>query len=112
MQKNGIKDKVQKRQQKCKKKTLHLKNGMFLIYAPRQLKISPMQFERYDTEVSVILPKNSCKYFTSKFKRDKIEQVCGNTQQIWIGILQRSLTEEIVVKKKQTTWFFCFKSKG
>ena len=85
---------------------------MFLIYAPRQLKISPMQFERYDTEVSVILPKNSCKYFTSKFKTDKIEQVCGNTQQIWIGILQRSLTEEIVVKKKQTTWFFCFKSKG
>ena len=28
------------------KKPMRLKNGMFLIYAPRQLKISPVQFER------------------------------------------------------------------
>ena len=43
-----------------------------------------MQFERYDTEVTAILPKNSCVYFTSKFKTDEIEQVCGDTQWIWI----------------------------
>ena len=81
------------------KKPLHLKNGVFLIYAPRQLKISPMQFERYDTEVTVILHKNSCGYFTLNFKTDEIEQVCCDTQWIWIGNLNRSLTEEISIKK-------------
>ena len=93
------------------KKPLHLKNCLFLIYAPRQLKISPMQFERYDTEVTVILPKNSCGYFTSNFKTDEIEQVCCDTQWIWIGSLNRSLTEKISTKKKQTVWFFCFRDK-
>ena len=83
---------------------------MFLIYAPRQLKISPNEFGIYDTEVTVTLPKNSCRYFTSKFKTDEIEQVCGDTQQIWIGNLNRSLTEEIVIKK-QTIWFFYFRDK-
>ena len=65
-----------------------------------------MQFERYDTEVTVILPKNSCVYFTSKFKTDEIEQVCGDTQRIWIWILNRSLTEEIVIKKSESLGFF------
>ena len=51
-----------------KKKMLHLKTGVFLIHAPRQRKIYPVKFERYNTEVAVILPKNSCEYFFSKFK--------------------------------------------
>lgn len=59
------------------KKLLHLKNCGFLIYAPRQLKIPPMQFERYNTEVTVILPKSSC-----RFKEDEIVQVFGDTQRI------------------------------
>ena len=59
-----------------------LENGVFLIYAPRQLKISPNEFGIYDTEVTVILPKKSCRYFTSRFKTDEIEQVCGDTHQI------------------------------
>ena len=99
------------RDSKNVKKPLHLKNGVFLIYAPRQLKFSPMQFERYDPEVTVILPKNSCVYFTSKFKADEIEQVCGDTQRIWIGILNRSLTEEIVIKKSRKFGVFSSRDK-
>ena len=79
----------------------------FLIYAPKQLKISPMQFERYETEITVILPKNSCGCFTLKFKTDEIEQICSDKQRIWIGILNRSLTEKIVIKK-QAVWFFFY----
>ena len=97
-----------KRDNKNVKKSLHPKNGMFLIYASRQFKISPMQFERYHTKVTVTLPKNSCGYFTSKFKTEEIEQVCDDTQQIWIEILNRSLTEEIVINKKQTVCSFFF----
>ena len=100
-----------KRDSKNVKKPMHLKNGVFLIYAPRQLETFPMQFERYDTEITVILPKNSHGYFTSKFKTDEIELVCGDTQQIWIGILNRSLTEEIVIKKINLLDFLLLKPK-
>ena len=79
----------------------------FFIYAPKQLKISSMEFERYKTEIIVILLKNYCGCFTLKFKTDEIEQICGDTQWIWIGILNRSLTEKIVIKK-QAVWFFLF----
>ena len=67
-----------KRDNKNFKKPLHLTNGVFLFYALRNLKIPSMQFERFDTKVTIYLPKNSCGYFTTKFKTDKIEQVCGN----------------------------------
>ena len=71
---------------------------MFFI-APKKLKISSMQFERHDTEIMVILPKNYQGYFTSKFKPDETEGISSDQQQIWIGILNRSLTEEIIIKK-------------
>ena len=49
---------------------MHLKNGVFLIYAPRKIEISPMQFIRNDTKVTVTLPEHYPGYFTSKFKLD------------------------------------------
>ena len=92
-----------RREIKNVEKQLHLKNGLFLIYAVYEfmhnLCVSTMQLERCDTEITVNLPKNSCGYFTSKFKTDKTEQICGDTQQIWIRILNRSLTGKIVIKK-------------
>ena len=101
-----------RRDSKNVKNRAYLKNGVFSIYAPKQLKISPMQFERYDTEITVTLPKNSCGFLTSKFKTDEIEQICGDTQRIWIGILNRFLTEEIVIKKNKLFGFFILESKG
>ena len=62
-----------KRDSKNVKKPLHLKNGVFLIYAPRNLTFSPMQFNRYNTEVKFTLPKDLRGYFTLKFKTDEIE---------------------------------------
>ena len=47
---------------------------MFLIYAPRKLKINPVQFEGSDAEITVTLPKHFQGYLTSKFKTDRIEQ--------------------------------------
>ena len=53
------------------------------------------------TEITVTLPRNYCGYFTSKFRSDEIvETITGNQQWIWVGILHRSLTEDIVIKKK------------
>lgn len=87
---------VFKRDIKNIKKPLHLKNCMFLFYAPGKIKISSIQFERY----TAILPENSQGYFTSKFRTDEIEEVCSNEQSIWIGILNKSLPENIEIKKK------------
>ena len=55
-----------------------------------------MQFEKYDIEITVILPENSPGHFTSKFRTDEIE-VCSNKQRILIGILNKSLTENIQI---------------
>ena len=94
-----------RRNSKNVKKLIHLKNGVFLIYASKQLKIYPIQFERFDTGITVNLQKKFCGYFTSKFKTDEIEQIRSDTQRIWIGILNRSLTEEIVIKKNKLFGF-------
>ena len=71
-----------KRDNKNVKKRLYLKNRVFLFYATRNLKIPSMLFERQDTEITVILPKNSCRYFPIKFKTDEIEQVSSKEQRI------------------------------
>ena len=71
-----------------------------------------MQFERHDTEIMVILPKNYHGYFTSKFKADETEAISSDQQQIWIAILNRSLTEEIIIKKSKPFGFFVLESKG
>ena len=63
-------------------------------YFTHQEKSNFMQFEKYDIEITVILPENSPGYFTSKFRTDEIE-VCSNKQRILIGILNKSLTENI-----------------
>ena len=94
------------------KKPLYLKNGMFLIYAPRTIKTSLMQFEKNDTEIIVTLPRNYSRYFTSKFRSDVIESIVGGWQQIWVGILNRSLTECIVIKKPRPFGFLVLQSEG
>ena len=95
-----------KRDSKNVKEPFYLKSGVFLIYAPRKLKINPMQFERFDAEITVTLPKHFQGHYTSKFKIDEIEQMCGHEQRVWIGILSRSLTNEIIVKKDKPFGFF------
>ena len=70
-----------------------------------------MQFERHDTEVTVTLPEHYHGYFTSKFKLDEIETVTSKQQRIWIGILNRSLTETILIQKKTDLLDFCARTK-
>ena len=71
-----------------------------------------MQFKRNDTKIAVILPKHYQGHFTSKFRSDEIESITGNQQRIWKGILNRSLTDNIVTKKNKPFGFFVLESKG
>lgn len=44
------------------------------------------------------LPDNSQGYFCSKYK-DEIEQFQATKERLWIGILNKSLFEDIVIEK-------------
>ena len=87
------------------KKPTDVKNGVFLIYAPKKFTIKPMQFIRNDTEVTVTLPKEHKDYFTSEFRHDEIETITDLQQRIWIGILNKSLSENIKIHKSKRFGF-------
>ena len=101
-----------KRDMKSIKKPLHLKNRVFVIYAPKKLTFSPMRFDRYNKEITVSLPKDSRGYFTSKYKTDEIEQVSSNPQRIRIGVINKSLVDNIVIKKGKVFGLFVLELKG
>ena len=88
------------------KKPTNLKNGVFLIYTPKKVTIKPMQFVRNDTEVTVTLPKEHRGYFTSKFRHDEIGAITSHHERIWIGILNMSLSDNIVIHKNKLFGFF------
>ena len=69
-----------KRDNKNFKKPKLLKNLFFFsLYAPKNIKICPMQYRREDTKIVVSLPEKSKGYVTSKFKRYEIEEISGST---------------------------------
>ena len=70
-----------------------------------------MKFKRNDTELKVTLPEDNHVYFTLKFELDEIETVTSKQQRIWIGILNRSLTETILIQKKTDLLDFCTRTK-
>ena len=65
-----------------------------------------MQFVKNDTDVTVTLPKVHRGYFTSKFRHDEIEIIKNQHQRIWIGILNRSLSENIRIHKNKPFGLF------
>ena len=71
-----------------------------------------MKYEREDTEVIVSLLKNSQGYVTSKFRTDKIEEIFCREQRILTGVLNKSLTENIKIKKKSMLGFFVLETEA
>ena len=71
-----------------------------------------MQYERQDAGVVVSLPKNSQEYIISKFRIDEVEQISCNEQRLCIGILSKSLTEGIEIKKNSLLGLFVLKTKA
>ena len=85
---------------------------MFVIYAPKKLTFSPMRFDKYNKEITVSLPKDSRGYFTSKYKTGEIEQMSSNPQRIRIGVINKSLVDNIVIKKGKVFGLFVLELKG
>ena len=96
---------------------MHLENLFFFLFFfnfthQKNIKISPMQYEREDTEVVVSLPENSEGYITSKFRTDEIEEISCREQRLWIGIWNKSLTKNIEIKKKSVLGFFVLETRA
>ena len=92
-----------KRDSKNVKRPLYLKNGVFLIYAPRKIIAEP---NIVYSNIVVNLPKDHKGYFTSIFKRNNIEAIADNTQRIWIGVLTTHFSGSIVIEKNRPLGFF------
>ena len=97
-----------KKDNKNVKKPKHLKILVFLLYAPKNIKIGPMQYEIDGTEVVVSLPENSKR----KCRTYEIEGISCGEQRLWIGILNKSLTKNIDIKKKSVLGLFVLETKG
>ena len=54
-------------------KPYQLKN-IFLLYAPRNVKIEPAEFSRIDSGIFAFIPNNSRDFVTSKFREDKVNE--------------------------------------
>ena len=52
----------------------------FLLYAPRNIKVGPAQYDRQDIDVVISLPENSQGYFISKFRTDKINKFLASNK--------------------------------
>ena len=88
------------------KKPKHLKNNVSIVYCPRAVKIEPATSMKIDTEMAVFLPKNSKRFVISIFRRDKINEIHGEKQRLWIEILNKSFEDTIEIKKNHPLGFF------
>ena len=87
-----------KRSQANVKKPKHLQN-VFLIYSPRTIKIEPSRFQKIDTEIILLLPKNSKGFVTSIFRGDEIIEFNGDQQRLWVEILNKFTKRQLKLKK-------------
>ena len=53
------------------KKPLHLKSNVFLLYAPRKIKIEPMDFQRINSGILVFIPKMQMALLHQNLERTK-----------------------------------------
>ena len=77
----------------------HLKKSIFIIYSPRTVTVEPSTCSKIDTEIVLIIQKNAKAFVTSKFRGDEIFEVNGETQRLWIEILNKSYNEPIKIFK-------------
>ena len=66
-----------------KKDSKNLKRNFFMLYAPRNIKIEPTEFQRNNSGVLVFIPKNGLSFVTSKYREDEIIEISNREQRLW-----------------------------
>ena len=88
------------------KKPFHLKNNVFLLYAPRNTKLEPTEFQRIDSGILAFIPENTRDFVTSKFRKNEINEICNGKQRLWVETLNKSCDLPIEIKKGCVLGFF------
>ena len=83
----------------------HLKKSIFIIYSPRTVTVEPATCSKIDTEIVLIIQKNATAFVTSKFRGDEIFEVNGETQRLWIEILNKSYNEHTKINRNSVLGF-------
>lgn len=66
-----------------KKDSKNLNRNFFMLYAPRNIKIEPTEFQRIDSGVLAFIPKNGRGFVTSKYREDEIIEISNIEQRLW-----------------------------
>ena len=84
---------------------------MFIIYASSTATVEPATCSKIDTDIVLILQKNAKAFVTSKFRGDEIFEVNGETQRVWIEILNKSYNEHIKINRNSVLGFVVIEPK-
>ena len=87
------------------KKPGHLTKNIFIIYAPRTVTVEPVSCSKTDRGIVLILQKNAKAFVTSRFRGGEIFEVNGETQSLWIEILNKSYNEHKKINKNSVLGF-------
>ena len=77
-----------------------------MVYAPRNIKVEPTEFQRIDSGMLVFIPENTRGFVTSNFREDKINKIWNGDQRLWVEILNKSCKLPIEIKKGCVLGFF------
>ena len=94
-----------KKSQASVKEPRHLQKYVFILYSPQKVKIEAVTSKSIDTEIILILPKNSKGFVTSVFRGDEIIEFNGERQRLWVEIWNKSYEETIEIKKNSPLGF-------
>ena len=72
------------------KKPFYLKDNIFLLDAPRNIKIEPMECAKIDSRILSFIPKNVQSFLALKFREDRINEFWSEEQHLWVEILKKS----------------------
>lgn len=90
---------ILKKDSKTSKKLFHLKRNVFMLYAPRNIKIEPTEFQIIDSGVLALTPKGGRGFVTSKYKEDETIEISSEEQRLLVEIINRSCTSPIRMAK-------------
>ena len=80
------------------KKPSRIDRNVFELYPLRGVNIEPATSYKIDTELIVLLPDNSNRFVTSKFRGDEIYKFNANKQRLWVEILNKSYKDNLRLK--------------
>ena len=90
------------------KKPWLLSISVFLIYAPRILKFPSSLYTDYDSGLATTTPDHCAAYYCSKDR--EVKQFLDTTNRLWLGLLNKFFSKDIVINKGEPLGFFVIKT--